>query len=325
MWTWLCLQCTQTRKIYLLLWKNCKRMFEGSWILKVNTPYFELIQQRTVFSKWLLLSNESKIPCCLRAHRGSSNFTMSTSSIADSRSCDIAWPYLMMKLPYERLTNPLQQTFKKSFGHWKSSEFPSSWPLTLPPVFFWQNDTPSSDNTGELPHGVGKWWYFLKVFSIWSLQPKRWKLLVETSSFPKDLSGDFFLLAQFGRDPWIPMVLRRQPFLSKKVDRCKWVETTITNRKPWFQHLAQKSFTNSIGFFCWIFESLQPFIIPPIFLEDQPPTDHGPNLNPRSFPRHLATCAASTSSATAQPAAFDAALLRMDLPASTKARVQWFQ
>ena len=44
MWTWLCLQCTQTRKIYLLLWKNCKRMFEGSWILKVNTPYFELIE-----------------------------------------------------------------------------------------------------------------------------------------------------------------------------------------------------------------------------------------------------------------------------------------
>ena len=77
--------------------------------------------------------------------------------------------------------------------------------------------------------------------------------------------------------------------------------------------------------FNWIFllnfESLQPFIIPPIFLEDQP-TTHGPNLNPRSFPRHLATCAASTSSATAQPAALDAALLRMDLPASTKARVQ---
>lgn len=45
-------------------------------------------------------------------------------------------------------------------------------------------------------------------------------------------------------------------------------------------------------------------------------TNQPPDLNPRSFPRHLATCAASTSSATAQPAALDAALLRMDLPAS---------
>ena len=222
MWTWLCLQCTQTRKIYLLLWKNCKRMFEGSWIfLKVNTPYFELIQQRTVFSKCLLLSNESRIPCCLRAQRGSSNFTMSTSSIADSRSCAIAWPYLMMKLSYERLTNPLQQTqqtFKKIL--WSLEIFSisaSSWPLTLPPGFFFGKMIPLPvTRLVSKKMDLEKWWLFLKVLEIWSLQPKRWNCWLKPADPQRLVRRCFFAGAATKGDPWIPMVLRRQPFLSKK-------------------------------------------------------------------------------------------------------------
>lgn len=267
MWTWLCLQCTQTRKIYLLLWRNCKRMFEGSWNLKVNTPYFELIQQRTVFSKWLLLSNESRIPGCLRAHRGSSNFTMSTSSIADSRSCAIAWPYLMMKLPYERLTNPLQQTFKKSFGHWKSSEFQLQVDLFLPPVFFLAKWYPSSDNTGEHVRSWKMVVCFKGVFYLKS-STKEVKLLVETSGSPKTCP-EMFCWRNKGTHE--SMVLRRQPFLSKQVDRCKWVGNHNHKQKTLISTFGPTSFTDSHGVFCWIFYPSN-FSKPSNFFEDQPTT-----------------------------------------------------
>ena len=198
----------------------------------------------------------------------------------------------------------------------------SSWPLTLPPVFFWAKWYPFQWQHWWATRWTWKMVVFFQRCFLSEVFNQRGESCWLKPADPQRLVRRFFLLAQQG-DPWIPMVLRRQPFLSKKVDRCKckWVGNHNHKQKTLISTFGPTSFTNSIGFFCWIFESLQPFIIPPIFLEDQP-TTHGPNLNPRSFPRHLATCAASTSSATAQPAAFDAALLRMDLPASTKARVQ---